>query len=80
MIINGNHDWRFKDENFQKRSFILTGFVRMQIPLTRDVYEFCDYAISQGYQFDLASFDVVDCQIKEYYTQYLNQIKNGTRF
>lgn len=65
-----NSDWRYKDDNFQKRSFVLSGFVRMKMPLTREVYEFCDYIISQGYQFDLGSLVVVDRQILEEYNKY----------
>ncbi len=59
-----------KDENFQKRAFILSGFVRMKIPLTKEVYEFCDYIISKGYQFDLASLHTVDKQILEEFNKY----------
>ena len=65
-----NSDWRYKDDNFKKRSFVLSGFVRMKIPLTKQVYEFCDYIISQGYQFDLGSLVVVDRQILEEYNKY----------
>jgi hypothetical protein len=68
------HDWRLKDENWQKRSFILSAFVRMKISLTRDVYEFCDYIISQGYSFDLGSLIVVDRQVREEYQKYLDLI------
>jgi hypothetical protein len=70
-VTQTNADWRYKDDNFQKRSFILSGFVRMKIPLTRDVYEFCDYIISQGYQFDLGSLDMVDRQIREEFKKYM---------
>lgn len=63
-------DWRYKDENFQKRNFVLSGFVRMKIPLCREVYEFCDYIISQGYQFDLGSLVTVDKQILEEYNKF----------
>ncbi len=71
MVTPINSDWRYKDDNFQKRSFILSGFVRMKIPLTKDVYEFCDYIISQGYQFDLGSLNVVDQQIREEFKKYM---------
>ena len=75
MVTPINSDWRYKDENFQKRSFVLSGFVRMRLPLIREVYEFCDYIISQGYQFDLGSLHVVDQQIKEEYTKYMEASK-----
>jgi hypothetical protein len=68
------HDWRLKDENWQKRSFVLSAFVRMKIPLTKDVYEFCDYIISQGYSFSLASLVEVDQQVREEYKKYLDNI------
>jgi hypothetical protein len=76
--MTATHDWRYKDENFQKRHFILSSFVRLQIPLTRDVYEFCDHAISHGYSFDLGSLFVVDKQISQMYQEYLNEVnQNG---
>ena len=71
MVTPTNADWRYRDDNFQKRHFILSGFVRMKIPLNRDVYEFCDYIISQGYQFDLASLVNVDKQIREEFHKYM---------
>ena len=71
MVTPTNADWRYRDDNFQKRHFILSGFVRMKIPLGRDVYEFCDYIISQGYQFDLGSLVNVDRQIKEEFQKYM---------
>ena len=67
MVIPIN---RQKDENFQQRSFVLSGFVRMGIPLTKQVYEFCDYIIMKGYQFDLASLHTVDKQILEEFNKY----------
>jgi len=71
MVTPTNADWRYRDDNFQKRHFILSGFVRMKISLNRDVYEFCDYIISQGYQFDLASLNIVDKQIREEFQKYM---------
>ena len=59
-----------KDENFQKRAFVLSGFVRMKIPLTKEVYEFCDYIIRKEYQFDLGSLHTVDKQILEEFNKY----------
>ena len=59
-----------KDENFQKKSFVLSGFVRMKIPLTKQVYEFCDFIISKRYQFDLAFLHTVDKQIIEEFNKY----------
>lgn len=70
MAIPINSDWRYRDDNFQKRNFVLSGFVRMKIPLTREVYEFCDYIISQGYQFDLGSLVTVDKEIMVEYNKY----------
>ena len=70
MVTPINSDWRYKDDNFQKRSFVLSGFVRMKMPLSREVYEFCDYIISQGYQFDLGSLTIVDRQILDEFKKY----------
>jgi hypothetical protein len=71
MVTPIDSDWRYKDDNFKKRSFIMSGFVRMKMPLTREVYEFCDYIISQGYQFDLSCLHIVDRQIREEFTKYM---------
>lgn len=68
--INGN--WRYKDENFQKRHFILSSFVRMNIPLSRNVYEFCDWIIEKKYQFNLTSLVIVDNEVKLLYENYCN--------
>ena len=61
---------RYDNENFQKRSFVLSGFVRMNIPLSREVYEFCDHIINRGYQFDLGCLHIVDRQILEEFKKY----------
>ena len=71
MVTPINSDWRYRNDNFQKRSFVLSGFVRMKMPLTRQVYEFCDYIISQGYQFDLGSLVTVDKEIMIEYKKYM---------
>jgi len=68
------HDWRHKDENWQKRHFVLSAFVRMKIPLTKDVYEFCDYIISQGYSFSLSCLNEVDIEVRREYQKYLQII------
>lgn len=68
------HDWRHKDENWQKRRFVLSAFVRMKIPLTKDVYEFCDYIISQGYSFSLSCLNEVDVEVRREYQKYLQII------
>lgn len=53
-----NHDWRKKDDNWQQRQFLLSAFVRSKITITANVYEFCDYAISQGYGKTLNTLDL----------------------
>jgi hypothetical protein len=69
-------DIQTKDPNFQKRSFILSGFTRMRIPITQNVRNFCDYMIDKNYQFDLGSLDVVDRQILTEYKLYMEN-RNG---
>jgi hypothetical protein len=69
-------DIQTKDPNFQKRSFILSGFTRMRISITKDIRNFCDYMIDKNYQFDLGSLDVVDRQILTEYKLYMEN-KNG---
>lgn len=67
-------DWRYKDQNLQKRQFLLSSFVRMKIPLSRNVYEFCDLAISQGYQFDLGSLSIVDVEVRKLYDEFVQRV------
>lgn len=64
---------RQRDENWQKRAFILSAFVRMKIPLSKDVYEFCDYIINQGYSFSLAGLNEVDREVREQYQKFLTK-------
>lgn len=73
-MIPTNVNWRYKDENFQKRQFILSSFVRMSIPLSKDVYEFCDWIIEKKYQFDRSSLYIVDQEVKTLYENYCNSI------
>jgi len=42
----------------------------MNIPLSREVYEFCDHIINKGYQFDLGCLHTVDRQILEEFKKY----------
>ena len=55
-----SYDWRGKDENWQQRQFLLSAFVRSNITITAQVYEFCDHAISQGYGKTLNTLDLKD--------------------
>lgn len=75
MMMATQTDWRFKDENFQKRHFLLSSFVRLKYNLTRDVYEFCDFTISQGYNAPLDDLNKVDIDIKNRFHQYLKEVK-----
>lgn len=68
-------DWRYKDENFKMRGFLLSSFVRLKYNLTRDVYEFCDFLISQGYKPPLDDLNNVDIDVKERFHQYLKEVK-----
>lgn len=70
------HDWRFKDEAFQKRAHLLSSLVRVGIVITQDVYEFCDFTLSQGWN---PPVDKSECdnQTLEMYRRYLREVKNG---
>ena len=70
------HDWRFKDEAFQKRAHLLSSLVRVGIVITQDVYEFCDFTLSQGWN---PPEDKSECdnQTLEMYRRYLREVKNG---
>ena len=51
-------DWRYKDELWQSRHFLLSSLVRSKVVVTSKAYEFCDYAISQGYGKTASSMDL----------------------
>ena len=74
--MDTTYDWRFKDEAFQKRAHLLSSLVRVGIVITQDVYEFCDFTLSQGWNPPL---DNTECenQTLEMYRRYLREVKNG---
>lgn len=42
-------DWRLSDKRFEQRKLLLLGLIAEGLVLFPKVYEFCDFAISQGY-------------------------------
>jgi hypothetical protein len=41
-------DWRYDDGKMAERQICLTAFIHQQIPINREVYEFCHYYVSNG--------------------------------
>tara|TARA_Y100001935_G_scaffold237868_1_gene223715 strand:+ start:1017 stop:1325 length:309 start_codon:yes stop_codon:yes gene_type:complete len=41
-------DWRYDDGKMAERQICLTAFIRQEIPINREVYEFCNYYVSNG--------------------------------
>ena len=74
--MDTTYDWRFKDEAFNKRAHLLSSLVRVGIVITQDVYEFCDFTLSQGWN---PPEDKSECdnQTLEMYRRYLREVKNG---
>jgi len=70
-ISTSPHDWREKNDKWQKRHFLLSSFVRLGLPIKANVYEFIDYLISQGYKAPLNSLTDVDNDIKKMYNEYV---------
>lgn len=70
-----SYDWRHKDENFQKRSYLMTSLVRNNITLSSYAYQFCDELIKQGWT---PSFDdrESDRQINLLYKEFILKVKN----
>lgn len=68
-------NWKNKDDKFQQRQFLLSSFVRIKYVITKDVYEFCDFLISQGYVPPLDHLDNVDRDVCERFHQYLREVK-----
>jgi hypothetical protein len=74
--MDTTYDWRFKDEAFNKRAHLLSSLVRVGIVITQEVYEFCDFTLSQGWN---PPEDKSECdnQTLEMYRRYLREVKNG---
>lgn len=66
------NDWRRSDKHFQARNFLLSSFCRCGKTIYANVYEFCDYAISQGYMETLSKMDLpeVDPWVMKMYTEW----------
>lgn len=56
--------------NNQERFFILSSFNRLNIPLSKKVYQFVDFKITQGWNPPLGSLDEVDRLILEEYINF----------
>jgi hypothetical protein len=41
-------DWRYDDGKMAERQICLTAFIHQEIPINREVYEFCHYYVSNG--------------------------------
>ena len=41
-------DWRYDDGKMAERQICLTAFIHKQIPINKEVYEFCHYYVSNG--------------------------------
>jgi len=41
-------DWRYTTKELEKRAFLITTFVHNGYNISAQLYEFCDYCISQG--------------------------------
>ena len=41
-------DWRYDDGKMTERQICLTAFIHKQMPINREVYEFCHYYVSNG--------------------------------
>ena len=41
-------DWRYDDGKMAERQICLTAFIHQQIPINKEVYEFCHYYVSNG--------------------------------
>jgi hypothetical protein len=61
-----------KDQQIQKRHFILSSFARLGMTIDTNVYRFADKLIQENYTFPIGSLEEVDVLIKRYYEDYLN--------
>lgn len=55
------------DEKLEQRSSLLTSFRRLDIALTKDVYEFCELFISTGNKYS------TDEDVKEKFNSYVDE-------
>ena len=68
------YDWRYQGEHFDQRSILLTSFVRLRVPLSSDVYEFCDFQISQGYTVP-SDKDQIDRDMYIFFERWKREVK-----
>ncbi len=68
-----DYDWRFKDECFEKRSKLMGILIKLGVVLTTDVYEFCDFTLSQGWN---PSEKNGGDQVLDMYHRYLREVRN----
>jgi hypothetical protein len=73
MMISKPSSWHNRDDKWQKRQFILTSLVRLNIKLSSAVYEFVDSLIDNDTQFPLDDLNNVDKEIFKLYEIYKNQ-------
>jgi hypothetical protein len=58
-----------KDDNFQKRAFILSSFSRLQISITSSAYRFADKIIEENWSLP-ADLDELDRMIRNEFNTY----------
>ena len=76
---NMTSDWRDNDNRFQFKSALLGSMVRQGVILKAHVYEFCDYAISQGYgesysHLCVSDLNAADQFIKRRYDEWVDHV------
>jgi hypothetical protein len=61
-----------RDELWQSRHFLLSSFVRLNIPIQTNVYRCIDNLIQIQWKPPLGSLDDVDREIKKIYEDFMN--------
>lgn len=68
------YDWRYQGEHFEQRAILMSSFIRNRIPLSIDVYEFCDFQISQGYTVPEDNYEL-DKDMYVFFERWKNEVK-----
>jgi len=67
---------RYKDENFQKKAYLLASLVRVGIGMSAAAYSFLDFIISEGWTPPLNDYEC-DRQVLNMFVKFMREVWNG---
>jgi len=63
---------KIRDEHWQRRKFFLSSFVRMNISLKTEVYQFVDMLINSDWKTSYDDLNDIDQEILNKYEDFIN--------